>query len=486
MRPAVRTVATDTVTIANEFPRWFNPTGSYPAIYGSGNIVNIATGAITGNIGGTAGSATPCKHVSLDLIIGCREPRNAASPFTAWSIAPTTVVATNIKAAVSHKGRLYVVDTTNLLEFTAVGQITGAIAAGQTYSLAPFMNGQQVIRLFSFTTNPLNSVDNILIACGDGGKVLMFSGDSPLAASWQLIANIDLPKPQGVSSFLEIDGDIWVSTIEYPYWMRDVFQGGAVQAYANSPATGIVENLWKNGNINLGPGLALIRPFCYYDLLTDSICTQLNSSFVGLNLIADYANDYFKLCYHRPTRSWWLNLSAPFNWPIVPSTNGSTLLGIGSKNNVQQLYLNYCEDLDQVDTTPTIHDIICTWKTPPMQTFAGRLQKLNGGRVYYENTADGSLKLVQTIFNMSDLNAPYGFYAQPSVAPINPASFTTSPPPDALLNSANQYTQLVGAVGQGINYSLQITQGRKSGSSDNTYHSFYGAALIIEEGGVTV
>ena len=470
---------------------WFdlstaNSTGY--AILDDGKIRALFDGSGAATIGGSpAYNATRCKHVSLDLVIGCREPRDAVNPFTAWTFTTLAITATSIKAACSHKGRLYVADDSTV-EYSSVGAVTGTMAG--SFPLSYFLDGQKISRIFSVTVNPSISTENVLVIFGDGGKVLVYAGDNPIASNWQLIGKFDMPIPISNVGFVEIDGDIWVSTQKYAYWFRALFSGGAQTAYANSPTLPI-ENLWAtigvwSSNVSL-PEVS----HSFYEPYTDSIITQTSS---GLETIANYQSEGYYLVYLRKYNAWALWIMTPLFAPIIQDSSGAGVFGTSYAAALKYLATSPYADgsIEVVDrygipSTSKI-PIETSWKTPYF-TSKGAVHKLNGVRVFWEqknylNTIAGYFYKLRTIFDYSDYNSKYGWYTQSTVTQSDPGNFNQS---DANLtaNTASQYNTMIGAAGVGGAFSIQFSQKSSSAAQAITEaqtHNIYAATCLVEEG----
>jgi hypothetical protein len=252
MRPAVRATRSNAAFSATRIV-WLDKTDVSLAISEAGNRINLSTGATIAAIGVTYGlQSMPIvqNHVNLSLVIGLGSPRDAISPFTAWTFTTLGITATAINSACSHKGRLYVCDG-SAIEYSDIGQTSGAIPAGQTFPISRFMQGEQVIRMFSVTALPGNYTSNVFVIFGAGGRVLVYQGDYPGSPSWELIGDFKMPEPINEGCFAEVNGDIFVGTKTYAYWFRDLFTAGAQTAFDNRPSINI-DNLWQSVTWDFG------------------------------------------------------------------------------------------------------------------------------------------------------------------------------------------------------------------------------------------
>lgn len=475
IRPKSDSYVTSTA-YSNRSVHWFSVSGSNIfAILENGDIRNIFAGTGATSIGGTpAYNATRVKHVSLDLVIGCREPRLADNPFTAWTYTTLSLVAASISAACSYKSRLYVAVGTDV-EYSEVAAITGTMAGA--FPFASLLDGQSILRMFSVTVSPNLTTENVFVVFGSAGKVLVYQGDYPNSTSWQIIGSYDMPTPISNVGFVEVDGDIFVATNKYGYWFRDLFTGGAQTAYDNSP-TRPIENLWAactwSSNVLL-PEVA----HAFYDQITDSVIIQCSEQ-ATLSNVANYENEGAYFVYSRKYKAWYLWLMTPMFTPVRYNEQTSAQ-PIGTAYFTELKFLAKSQPVDAWFNTSAVLliDIETSWKTPYIQNEAGH--KANQERMFFENTSSGYLEKIRVIFDNSDYNAPFGFYTQSMVTQINPNNFGDSTL-DISTNSSNQYTGLAGATGIGGSISIQHTLKKKLGSSSDQRQSIYGSILLVEDG----
>ena len=490
-RPAVRTTGDPTLSIG--IIHWFD--GSKAIDYVTGNIYDTITGATAAGIGGACHNhAYTIKHASIELLFGCREPRSPSNPaFTAWTFTTLGLTATAIEGGCSHKGRLYVHDGSTI-EYSDIAQITGAIPAGNTRDYTDLLSGQEILRCFSVTVQPGNQTENVFVIFGKSGRVLVFQGDYPKATNWYLIGKFDMPKSPNCVSFVEIDGDIWVSTIKYAYWLRDLFEGGAQTAYQNSPSLP-VETLWQALQWDDSAAAALPEAsHSFYlgrveDTEMDAIvcqCSEKNGTASQLGSIADYNNEAAQLVYFRKYNAWALWLGTPFFTP-VRETSAGVYSAVDYTNLIKYLSMEYLQDFDQDGSNTYVeYDIETSWKTPYIEPFGGRVQKLVGVRPYYKNTLNGNLALVEAIFDYSDLNSPWGFATQSTVTEI-PAGVSVDGSLDREANDWDTYNGYIPIGGEGGTLSLRFTQKPKTGTSDDAQmHDMLAANAYVEDGGEMV
>lgn len=479
---------------------WFDPgSGTYDSILGDGSLRNADTGAIIGGLGaGTflyhdmptevtfSGAAT-----TLNMVIGVRraaapnQPLLRTAPFTA--IGPTAPLGVPY-CGCSHKGRLYYANNTYTIEWGNVGQVAGAFPAANTISVEQFMNGQSISRMFSVSLSPgLSPTQNVFVVFGKEGRVLVFEGDNPGSATWNLIGAYDMPAPISRRGFVEIDGDIFVSTNKYAYWFRDLFSGGAQSAYANSPSVPI-ENLWQAVSWT---ALFAEASHSFYVPKLDAIvvqCSEKNTTEAKLSSVFEYANEGVYFVYFRKYKAWALWAMTPMFAPAITSGGNVYATGyypyISGLGSIPGGALDYYVALDGTWQALTI-DVECSWKTPYAFLEKGIGLRLNSARAWVDLNHSNSYAVInksRALFDYSDLNAPWGFYTQNMVTQINPGRYTETRT-TVIKNAYAQYQPLLQLGGDGSGLSLQTTfQGQipDPGFSEDFKYSIYGISALVQ------
>lgn len=477
VRPAVR-VKRAAGSASHPLTFWFDESNN-SAIDTSGNIYTISTGANTGTIGGAVQiKATTCKHISLDLVIGGRAPRSVTSPFSSWSFTTNTITATAIIAACSYKGRMCVTDGSTI-EFSPVGAIAlnmSSASGGGAFPISYFMEGQAVIRIFSVTAQPGDISSNVFVAFGSAGKVLVYQGDYPGSANWNLVGDFNMPSPASNVSFLEIDGDVFVATDRYAYWFRDLFLGGAQTAYENSPSKPI-ETLWQSlvwGGGVLSPECSHVFYYEKYDCIVCQ-CFEKNTSFGNLGLIANYQNEAVYFAYFRRYQAWALWFMTPFFTPVIGT------YALAEDASIMQLDDTYLVDYYNSYPSTTGQRIEASWKTPFYFPEQGVNKLLNGVKPFFKNTQEGKLPLLRAIYDFTDYNAPWGFYSQSSVTAIPPGYYTEGNI-SVGTQTYNTYSEFCGLSGNGSGFSLQFNQWPELGTDPQKNQEIYTASINFNEG----
>lgn len=458
---------------------WYDVPGNEGIAY-NGDRVTITTGAVAGNIGGTCQThATAAKHVTSTFLFGCRQPRIATQPFTAWTFTTAAITATAILCGCSWKGRLYVTDGSSI-EYSNLGAI-GASALNGGVPISYNMNGQTVIRMLVMTgSNQANILtDAIFVIFGNAGRVLMYSGTDP--TDWVQIGQWDMPAPISNLGFVEIDGDIFVVTKQYAYWARDLLIGGAAYAYSNSPSRP-VENLLQGlryldipgtSNAPLAQYLGIVQGVdvdCIVITPTDAATTVPELTLLNVANVGGPS-----LAYFRKYKAWALWFTA-FRHPAggIPDLIAGTTT-------------YYCNDLngafalEEISYNSSGYVVYPTWSTPYLNPFTGKNQKLLGVRPYFGS--DVPEITVGGVADFSDLKSPYGFQAQATaVAPVTPGVYAEG----TIIEPANTYEQYrpygaIGVDGGGVSLYARMQQG--TGASYTLKKQIYQMIAYFEDGG---
>jgi hypothetical protein len=457
---------------------WFDISNDEGIAY-NGDTVTLSTGAVTGTIGGACQAhATTATHVNANFLFGCRAPRGATSPFTAWTFTTAAIAATSIKCGVSWKGRLYVTDGVSI-EYSNLGAVgTSTLNGGVPISYN--MGGQNVIRMLVLTGSSQANIltDSILVLFGDGGRVLMYSGNDP--TDWVQIGQWDMPPAISSLGFTVVDGDIFVATRRYAYWARDLLIGGATYAYNNSPSRP-VENLIQSLRYVDSPGTFNAPLVTYLGIVqgVDIDCIVITptdgvTTVDSLNLLNIANTGGPSLVYFRKYKAWALWFTA-FRHPIATVPAAATGLLTYYCNSIDGAF-----DVNEIGYND-VYNLEPTWSTSYLNPFSGRNQKLVGVRPFFGS--DDPEITVGGVADFSDFNSPYGFQAQATaVAPVTPGLYAKS----AVVFPANSYKQYrpygaIGVDGGGISVYLRLEQA--ANEDYRLLKQIYQVVAYFEDGG---
>lgn len=483
--------------------QWFDPSATgIQTLISTGDVIKLSDGTTVASYAGYSRTAMPTEltfegtTATLNLVLGLYGPRNRSAPFATAGPTVSATFGTNtaVCCGVSHRGRIYYANQGTRIEFGSVGQDTGAFPAANVFDVQQFLNGQNILRLFSVSASPgASAAQNFFVIFGDEGRVLVYEGDNPGSATWNLVATFDMPTPVSRLGFVEIDGDIFVATAKYAYWFRDLFSGGAQSAYENSPSIP-VENLWTTLYWGSNLSLTSAASHVFYYPEQDAIIVQCQSFTQdgeggpsGLTSIFDYENAACFLVYFRKYRAWALWGMSPYTFP-VRTISGVTYATPGTLNGVVRLIKNgYVDVYFDVNGDPQSIDIESSWKTPYAFLDKGIGLSLKSARIWAEIDTQETLAAIEkirAIFDYTDLNAPWGFYSQQSVTDIPPGRSTDCRITVAAIPSF-QYHPVVQLGGDGGGLSFQVTQKGETpdpGFSGSFVQSVYGLSALVQPG----
>ena len=113
----------------------------------------------------------------------------------------------------------------------------------------------------SWSVNQGNYNEQLNVVVSTDGEVLIYSGDSPEAANWQLISRVQIPPPLGSQSFIRIGQDILIVTSRGVVSLGAVVSGkGDVEQYFN-----VSIKLGDTfGSVDVKPIRDRVKPFIYF------------------------------------------------------------------------------------------------------------------------------------------------------------------------------------------------------------------------------
>lgn len=150
-----------------------------------------------------------------------------------WTDAVFTASVTGFFSAFPYKNRLYFIGKgTAATERTSVYYYgVGAISGSNpdTFDFSSLLNsGTRLVWGTRWCYNQGISNDELFVVCSETGEVLVYAGDYPAAANWQLVGKAQIPTPlyNGYHGHVLLSGqDILVSTTRGVISLRQVFAG---------------------------------------------------------------------------------------------------------------------------------------------------------------------------------------------------------------------------------------------------------------------
>jgi hypothetical protein len=306
---------------------------------------------------------------------------------------------------------------------------------------------------------------------GNSGTVLVYSGTDP--TDWVQIGAWKMPAPISNMAFVEVDGDIFVATEKYAYWVRDLLVGGAVYAYDNSPSQPI-QNLWQSVGYSSSVSNALVSHAFYLDKVDDIPieaivvqCSNQNTTAAELTKVSG-ASDACCFVYFKKYKAWaiWF---LTFPAPILKIADIFYTTGSATTATVF--------DVEYLNST----GIQPTWSTPYFSTFPGKSQTLVGVRPFFQSTKTPAEITIGGLADYSDFRSPFSFQAKSSaVSPVTPGllSQTVLSLP---VNTYQQYRPLAPIAMQGGEISIYSRFTELSANPLST--QIYKMIAYLEDGG---
>lgn len=178
--------------------------------------------------------------------------------------AAAFVTTGNCIGSFVYNNRVYLLNNnSSLLEYGGVGAVAGAVAGfdfGQV-----FQKGQKIIFGTSWSYNQGQINSDLMVIGNEAGEILIYSGDYPAAANFQLVTKLQIPAPLTVpgltnlANVLKLGQDILINS------SRGVLSLSQIMAGKNDE-TGYYALSRKLGNVLTGAqsDLSLNVPFAYF------------------------------------------------------------------------------------------------------------------------------------------------------------------------------------------------------------------------------
>jgi hypothetical protein len=504
-RPSVRTLHT---LGDNDEPCWWD--NDYTILKNAtGDIVRLSDNAVTGNVGGNTtfvGAPKVIKHSSLSLLIGVLQPRSpSGAAFTAWGFTTIGITASDIQAAVSHKGRLYVAAGT-VIEYSNVAAVTGTMAG--SFNVAEFTNNEPIEYLYSFNTQTGQANDENIFIIITLNRILIYAGDFPASQTWNLIASFAIGSTKNLIK--EIEGDLYIATPSLFFQLSTLLQQG-ISSIISEPLNKPIKNVWSEQTWNWPVAVPETSHVWHHAGLNIIVCSCFQTT---LQPYFEYFNEQVSFVYHRQYGGWTIWAGSPFFSPVI------NLGGVYTAANYRKLIGQLATDDFDFALTGGVK-IEMSWKTPFINPFRGQLQQVLGVRprwrykrsvvttnpdappatITTDNTT-APIEVVRSVFDYTDyvvrsngspIRNVWPFYQQgtASVAVINPenyAELSISQP----ANISGNYAPFAGLNGIGEGAGLHIVKKNDVDDPNNanyrqtstTEFEIYGATIYAKDGGV--
>jgi len=237
----------------------------YKLTSGTSNSPTEVTGAATI----TSGAWNPCVfNKRLFLFNGVDTPLYhdyGAGDFTAFSVTGPT--EENLKQGTAYKSRLYAVETgTTKVWYGAVGAFSGTFTSFDIGDVLSF-GSSTLLCVFSWSYNQGLQNEELFVFLTSRGEVLVYSGDNPGAANWQIVSRTTIPFPGGYDvaasgqPFCRVGNDVYITTQRGVIPLSSVIAGVPV-----TDSTYAISRKIKNQVSNDTNGGAVDRtnPFIYF------------------------------------------------------------------------------------------------------------------------------------------------------------------------------------------------------------------------------
>lgn len=313
---------------------------------------NIGDGTATDVTGGSAISSGlwfPCYfNRRIFLFNGVDVPRY--HDLGSGAVADTGfsgVTQSELIQATAYKKRLYIVQNgTRSFWYGAVDAIAGALTEFNLSSIFDYPGN--LLCVFNWTYNQGLQNEELFVALSDQGEFVIYSGDYPAAANWQLVAKGRMPavvNNLARQAFVKVANDVNIVT------NRGVISLSALVSGNTSEASYFTVSRKIKNNVVTGliPALDNFNPFVYF---VGSDMSQLTSVYV--------------LNYERGA---WSRL-------YFPNGLGNTMKSISAFNGVIRIGTTdgdlYELDISLQTTSDTTH----VWQTPYLN-FKSNQQKVS-------------------------------------------------------------------------------------------------------------
>jgi hypothetical protein len=127
----------------------------------------------------------------------------------------------------AYRNRLYFVEKSSLsIWYGGVDFVSGALTELDLSSV--FESPSNLMFVTAWTTNQGNQNEELLVVVSRRGEVLLYSGDNPEAANWQLIGRTFIPTVLGPKAFCKLGNDLIIYTKLGPVPLSSAISSGAL------------------------------------------------------------------------------------------------------------------------------------------------------------------------------------------------------------------------------------------------------------------
>jgi hypothetical protein len=165
----------------------------------------------------------------------------------------------------SYKSRMYMIEqnanvtgaTPTNVWYTDVDAVSGALTSIDFGSI--LANYGSLVAGFSWSVNQGIASEELFCLLADNGEMLIYSGDSPEAPNWQLIARIQVPVPLENDRITKIGQETYINTVRGVLPMSQIFASRVGNATEQASLSR------KLGEVNLGKScVSRWSPFAFF------------------------------------------------------------------------------------------------------------------------------------------------------------------------------------------------------------------------------
>lgn len=195
------------------------------------------------------------KFANRSAFIASANPSTAGqiyngSSWSAWNFTESATVRGAL-CATSYKGRVYFSAGT-IIYYSELEAVTGACSE---FDVEAFLEeDSNIVWMTNLTSNTQNSNETYLAFGNALGDVLIYGGDFPGAANWELIAKLKIQNILNANSFLTIFNDVWILTYSGVISLRQLLASASQRVNEISPSYRINKH-WVD-TIAQAPGTA--------------------------------------------------------------------------------------------------------------------------------------------------------------------------------------------------------------------------------------
>lgn len=157
---------------------------------------------------------------------GVDEPIKYSMATDTASLAGFTgpAATTDFSQGWNYKHRQYIIqNNTRSFWYGALDAVTGATTEVPLDGV--LLQGGKLLFGTSWAYNQGFSNDELFVVVADNGEVVVYTGDYPNSATWQIVGRAIIPQPQSRRTFIKFGQDILISTKAGVVSLKEVFAG---------------------------------------------------------------------------------------------------------------------------------------------------------------------------------------------------------------------------------------------------------------------